>query len=71
MAPHYRLGFRRSDEQREDANRQTMGLAALCVVLCLVVVSLFLVKHLHAVGAIEDCLLAAHSNCDILVSVNH
>lgn len=71
MAPHYRLSFRRTDEERDDANRQTSGLLGLVLLLALVVASLWLVKHLHAVSAIEDCLMMGRSNCDVMVSVNH
>jgi hypothetical protein len=66
----YRLSFRRTDAERDDANRQTSGLLALAVVLGLVVASLVVVKHLHNVSAIEDCLLLGRTNCDILVAIN-
>ncbi len=54
--------------REQDANRQTTALAGLAVALFLVVVSFYLVKHLHHTEAIEDCLLSGRSNCDILVS---
>ncbi len=56
--------------RRQDADRQTTALAGLAVALFLVVVSFFLVKHLRHTEVIEDCLLAGHNNCDILVSVS-
>ncbi len=56
--------------REQDANRQTAALAGLAVALFLVVVSFFLVKHLHHNEAIEDCLLAGRNNCDILVAVS-
>ena len=68
MAPIYRFATRRTDTERDDANRQTTGLLGLAMVLALVVVSFYLIKHLHAVGAVEDCLLAGHTNCDLLVA---
>lgn len=71
MARMYRLTFRRTDAECDDADRQTSGLFGLALILALVVVSLFLVKHLHALSAIEDCLMAGRSNCDVMVSLHH
>ncbi len=71
MAPMYRLRFRRTDAERDDANRQTTGLLGLVLTLALVVAGLYLVKHLHAMSAIEDCLLMGRANCDVLVSLHH
>lgn len=71
MAPMYRLSFHRTDAERDDADRQTSGLLGLVLTLVIVVASLFLVKHLHAVAAIEDCLMMGRSNCDVLVSLHH
>lgn len=71
MAPMYRLIYRPTDSERDDANRQTTGLLGLVLVLIVVVAALYLVKHLHAVAAVEDCLLAARSNCDLMVSAIH
>ncbi len=71
MAPLYRLSFRRSDAERDDADRQTSGLLALVLILAIVVASLFLVKRLHAASAIEDCLMMGRSNCDVMVSLQH
>jgi hypothetical protein len=68
MARTDRWTVRSEDIRRNDANRQTGALAGLAVALTLVVVSFFLVKHLHHTQAIEDCLLAGRHNCDILVS---
>ena len=71
MAPMYRLSFHRTDAERDDADRQTSGLFGLVLTLVIVVASFFLVKHLHAVAAIEDCLMMGRSNCDVLVSLYH
>jgi hypothetical protein len=56
---------------RDDANRQTTGLAGIAVALFLVVAALYLVHALHATAAIEDCLMAGRQNCDVMVSLNH
>jgi hypothetical protein len=71
MAPSYRFIFRKTDTERDDANRQTSGLAALCFMLALVVIGLVLVKHLHAVSAAEDCLLMGRPNCDPVIASVH
>jgi hypothetical protein len=71
MAPMYRLSFRRTDAEVDDANRQTSGLLGIVLTLVLVVVSLYLVKHLHAASAIENCLMMGRGNCDVMVSLNH
>jgi len=70
MAPLYRLIFRRSAAEYDDSNRQTSALGGLALVLALVVIGLFLVKRLHAVSAVEDCLLAGRANCDVLVAAH-
>ena len=62
-----RMTIRLEDDQTED-NRVTASLAGLALALALVVVSLFLVHHLHDTAAIEDCLLAGRANCDLLVT---
>jgi hypothetical protein len=56
------------DDEEEAANRQTASLAGVVVTLVLLVVGLFLVHQLEAKTAIEDCLMAGRSNCDLLVS---
>lgn len=71
MARLYRLSFRRTDAQRDEANRQTTGLLGLAVALALVVAALYLIRHLHAVAAVEDCLLMGRANCNLLVSAVH
>jgi len=48
----------------EAADRQTESLAGVAVTLLLLVAGLFLVRELHAKAVVEDCLLAARSNCD-------
>jgi len=65
MAKIYRLVF--NDHDAEDRNRQTMSLAGLAVTLLVLVVCVWLTKQLQAKSAIENCLLAGRSNCDILV----
>ena len=71
MAPFYRLIYGRTDAERDDANRQTTGLAGLAVVLALVVVGLFLARNLHRIAALEDCLSMGRANCEFMVSANH
>ena len=66
MAHTQRLGLSRDDEQ-EAADRQTLSLAGLALVLFLVVVSLFVFRQLAAQAALEDCLLANRTNCDLLI----
>ena len=56
------------DEDQEGADRQTASLAGLAVVLLLVVVSLFLIRTLHAKCLVEDCLLAGRNNCDAMLT---
>lgn len=56
----------RPDRERE-ADRQTRALAGLAFVLALVVIALFVVKHLRIEGELEDCLLAQRTNCDALI----
>lgn len=70
MARIQRLGVDR-DEVQEEANRQTMSLAGLAVVLFLTVAGLYVVQQLAQKTAIEDCLLAGRSNCDALLTRGH
>jgi hypothetical protein len=51
----------------EAANRQTASLGGVAITLLLLVVGLFLVHELHAKAAVEDCLMAGRTNCDLLV----
>jgi hypothetical protein len=51
----------------EAANRQTASLGGVAITLLLLVVGLFLVHELHAKVAVEDCLMAGRTNCDLLV----
>ena len=51
-------------DTEDEADRQTASLAGIAVILVLLVAGLFLVHHLHAKSAIEDCLLAGRMNCD-------
>ena len=62
MAKIYRMVF--TDDDREDADRQTLSLAGLALTLLILVVCVFLMKELHQKSTIEDCLLAGRSNCD-------
>ncbi len=52
----------------DDSERQTKALAGLALTLALALIGCYLVIHLRAVGQIEDCLLAQHSNCDSLIN---
>jgi len=70
MAQVQNLGFSRDDEQ-EEVDRQTASLAGLAVTLFLVVAGLFVIHQLEIKGAVEDCLLARHSNCDSILSHHH
>jgi hypothetical protein len=65
MAKIYRLVF--TDDDREDADRQTLSLAGLALTLLILVVCVFLMKQLHQKSTIEDCLLAGHRNCDVML----
>ena len=67
MAKIYRLVFDTHPDE-EQANRQTLGLAGIAVTLLLLVMSLWLVRHLQHQGHVEDCLMQGRTNCDILVA---
>jgi hypothetical protein len=54
-----------SEADRREANRQTASLGGLAIALFLVVVGLYLVRHLHAEAALEDCLLSGQSSCTV------
>ena len=71
MARMHNFSARTIDLKRDDANRQTTALAGMAAALAIVVLAFFLIRHLHATSAIEDCLMAARQNCDILVAANH
>lgn len=71
MAQTNRRTVRSTDLKQAEANRQTQALGGLAAALFLVVVSLFLIRELHATSAIEDCLMMGRTNCDILVSLHH
>ena len=66
-----RLVFSSPDREealrREDAERQTMSLAGLAVTLLVLVVCVWLTRQLQAKSAIENCLMAGRTNCDVLV----
>jgi hypothetical protein len=57
-----------TEDEQDGADRRTASLAGLAVALMLVVGSLFVVHALQRCGRVEDCLLAGHSNCDVLVA---
>ncbi len=54
-----------SEADRREANRQTASLGGLAIALFLVVVGLYLVRHLHAEVVLEECLLSGQSNCTV------
>jgi hypothetical protein len=55
------------EADEEAADRQTASLAGIAITLLLLSVGLFLVRELHATAAIEDCLMAGRTQCDLLV----
>lgn len=71
MARMFRLHSHRTDaellEEAREANVRTNALAGFAVVLAVLVISLFLVKRLHDISHVEDCLLSGRVNCDLLV----
>jgi hypothetical protein len=67
MAQVKRLGFNRDDAQ-EEADRQSVSLAGLAVSLAVVVAGVYVIHQLETKAAIEDCLLAGHANCDIILT---
>jgi hypothetical protein len=67
MAQVKGLRFDRDDEQ-EEVDRQSVSLAGLAVTLALVVAGLYVIHQLETKAAVEDCLLADHSNCDIILT---
>ena len=66
MIKHVRLTYR--DQDHEAAIRRTASLAGLAVTLFVLVICVWLTRHLQAKSAIEDCLMAGRLNCDILVA---
>ncbi len=67
MAHIQRLPLSR-DEEQELADRKTASLAGLAVTLLVVVAGLYVMHQLAVTTAVEDCLLAGRSNCDVLVA---
>jgi hypothetical protein len=59
--------FDDTEEERKAAHRQTASLGGLAIALFLVVIGLFLVRHLHAKSVLEDCLLSGRANCVMIV----
>ncbi len=62
--------FETEAEAAEAANRQTVSLAGLAITLAVLVVCIFLVKHLAQTTRVEDCLMAHRLNCDKVVTAN-
>jgi len=56
--------FQSDGEAREAADRQSLSLAGLAVTLAVLVVGVFLVRHLAHTTKVEDCLMAHRMNCD-------
>jgi hypothetical protein len=62
--PRRPVGF--LDEPDDDAaNFRTASLGGVAITLLLLVVSLFLVRELHAQGMVDDCLRAEHVTCEL------
>ncbi len=57
-----------ADEEQEIADRKTASLAGLTLTLFVVVAGLYVLHQLAAKTAVEDCLLAGRSNCDLIVA---
>ena len=55
------------EDDHDAANRQTMSLAALAVVLLIVVACLSLVRVLKHESRVEDCLLSGRTDCAEIV----
>jgi hypothetical protein len=60
MSPTYRSAYEPAEQA---ASRQSTSLAALAVTLLLVVLSLYLVQHLRAEAAYQDCVLSGRVEC--------
>ena len=71
MAKTYRFRFsgdELSDEDREEQDRQTRSLAGMAVTLLVIVISVFLMRELHAKSAFEDCLATGSRNCAPIIA---
>ncbi len=55
------------DADERIARRQTGGLVGIVIILVLLIVGLFLVRQLRIDAELQDCLMAGHRNCDVLV----
>ncbi len=53
-----------AEDAEMESNRVTSSLAGLAAALLLVVLGLFLVRHLVEKSKVEDCLMAGRINCD-------
>lgn len=59
------------EDEQDEANRVTISLAGLAVVLAVVVSGLFLIRHLQDKALVEDCLMAQRLNCDAYMQQLH
>ena len=57
-----------ADAEQAESDRVTSSLAGLAAALLIVVSGLFLIHHLQAKAALEDCLMAQRLNCDAIVA---
>ena len=60
--------FHRPESDEACADRQTVSLAGMAVTLALIVACVFLTRQLHQKSAVEDCLMAGRSNCDLVLT---
>jgi hypothetical protein len=66
--PVYRHHHWQAADSDEAAERQTASLAGVAIILLLLVGGLFLVQHLRASAALQDCLLSGRRNCETAVT---
>jgi hypothetical protein len=65
---HQRYTILPDEIMQADADRQTVGLAGIALVLALVVVSLFLVRQLRRQSELQDCVLSGMSRCEFVIA---
>jgi len=53
----------RGVDRRDDANRRTMALMGVAVILLLAIAGLVLVRELRKSSNLEDCLMSGRRNC--------
>lgn len=51
-----------------DANRQTMALASVALLLAIVVVSLIVVRHLRQQFELQDCMISGMTHCEVVIA---